>query len=172
MKDLTCYFCEDIFSSPSGLAKHLQTHINGKPYHCVSCIKFFCNKGSLTRHLIRHSWNTLFKCDVCDKTFSDEVYMKDHTCEENGTFYGNRFVKKSHQMQQELKRHKPQNKSNQFHESAYECVLCKKSLASTNQLLDHIFSKVSKEQKCCYCLESMPTIGGLRKHMRRHGKIT
>ena len=171
VKDLTCYFCEDIFSSPSGLAKHLQTHINGKPYHCVSCIKFFCNKGSLTRHLIRHSWNTLFKCDVCDKTFSDEVYMKDHTCEENGTFYGNRFVKKSHQMQQELKRHKPQNKSNQFHESAYECVLCKKSFTSTKQLLDHIFSKVSKEQKCCYCLESMPTIGGLRKHMRRHGKI-
>ena len=172
-KALTCYICEMVFTSPESLTLHIRAHINEGPYHCDFCQKFFSNKASLTQHLIWHSWNTLWKCDICYKTFSKEFNMKCHTCEENGTFYGDRFIRNSYQKQQDMKRLRSQKKGNQSDKSAYLCLLCEKSFASTKELLEHGFeTKIGEgpKHKCCHCKKSMSTIGGLRRHMHTHGE--
>ena len=73
-----CDVCEKMFRYPSGLAEHMRTHTNEKPYECDECDKAFRESGSLKVHMRIHTNEKPYECDVCDKAFRGSSNLKKH----------------------------------------------------------------------------------------------
>ena len=59
-----CDVCEKVFRYPSGLARHMRTHTNEKPYKCDVCEKSFTQARSLKGHMRIHTNEKPYECDV------------------------------------------------------------------------------------------------------------
>ena len=73
-----CDVCEKVFRYPSGLARHMRTHTNEKPYECDVCWKCFSQSGDLKVHMRIHTKERPFECDVCEKRFTQSGSLKTH----------------------------------------------------------------------------------------------
>ena len=58
-----CDVCEKMFRYPSGLAEHMRTHTNEKPYECDVCDKAFRQYGHLHKHMRIHTNERPYECD-------------------------------------------------------------------------------------------------------------
>ena len=73
-----CDVCEKVFRYPSGLARHMRTHTNEKPYECDVCWKCFSQSQHLKRHMRIHTQKKMYECDFCDKVFRESSDLKKH----------------------------------------------------------------------------------------------
>ena len=74
-----CDVCEKMFRYPSGLAEHMRTHTNEKPYECDVCEMRFRQSGNLKSHMRIHTNEKPYACAVCEKRFSRSDSLKKHT---------------------------------------------------------------------------------------------
>ena len=74
---LECSFCEKMFQSKSGLAKHTTKHTGETRYMCSTCGKRYPQRYALVAHMTTHGYPKV-KCHSCDKTFITKSGMVRH----------------------------------------------------------------------------------------------
>lgn len=77
-KDLSCDFCNKLFTHAGDLKKHRRTHTGEKPYECPDCHKMFSHTSNLVRHRKIHSGERPYTCPVCKKAFGRSDKMLGH----------------------------------------------------------------------------------------------
>nr|CAH7764781.1 unnamed protein product [Callosobruchus chinensis] len=85
LKQFQCQHCGKQFCTRSGLAKHVDQHLDKpriatvKSFLCMVCGKRFTASPSLKVHMRRHTGETPYQCQFCTKAFADKTSLKQHT---------------------------------------------------------------------------------------------
>ena len=130
-----CDVCEKVFRYPSGLARHMRTHTNEKPYECDVCWKCFSQSGALKRHMRIHTKKKPYECDFCDKVFRDSSDLKKHVrTHTNERPYECDVCEKRFRQSHHLQSHKLIHTG----EKPYECDMCEKRFRRSDTLKRHV----------------------------------
>ena len=130
-----CDVCEKVFRYPSGLARHMRTHTNEKPYECDVCWKCFSQSSNLKRHMRIHTNENPYECDFCDKVFRDSSDLKKHVrTHTNERPYECDVCEKRFRQSHHLQSHKLIHTG----EKPYECDMCEKRFRRSDTLKRHV----------------------------------
>ena len=78
-RSLPCPQCNRMFSRPSFLNSHLQSHITEKKiYKCDICNKVYQSQSALKNHNVTHHGKKPFVCSICQKTFIHDALLEMH----------------------------------------------------------------------------------------------
>ncbi len=78
---LYCTLCNKMFTSQSGLQRHINTahkDPKDKPFKCVSCGKGFLSERTLKTHTNMHLGVYPYHCQYCQKGFPNQDNLKGH----------------------------------------------------------------------------------------------
>jgi len=73
-----CRICRGTFRHWNTLQRHLQSHIDFRPFACTSCGRAFYSQSKLKRHAIVHSDVKPYPCPVCDRRLGRTEHLKRH----------------------------------------------------------------------------------------------
>lgn len=77
--------CTKSFTYRSALTRHMQMHLDVKPYQCTHCVRSFIERWHMERHMITHVTSEIFVCSAaqCEQSFPNLKSLKEHTREEH-----------------------------------------------------------------------------------------
>lgn len=78
LNSLCCKYCSKEFKRHGDLAKHVRTHVRGKPFKCLICFKSFALQSTLNLHIQSHTRGKRFSCPTCNKRFSTTSHLRLH----------------------------------------------------------------------------------------------
>ncbi len=168
-----CPLCDNHYICRE-LKKHINTHIENKPYDCVQCDKKFAKISYLKNHEKSHNGIRDQICEICGKSFVLTKLLKRHLkihdnrrertleCDVCGAKFYSKYILMSH-----MKRHLPKN------ERQYKCTFegCGYAFVQKNELLEHERVHWDPEDKpylCDRCPYKTKSIFTFRKHYRQH----
>ena len=73
-----CRICHGMFRHWNTLQRHLQSHIDFRPFACASCGRAFYSQSKLKRHAVVHSDVKPYPCPVCDRRLGRTEHLKRH----------------------------------------------------------------------------------------------
>jgi len=73
-----CRICRGTFRHWNTLQRHLQSHIDFRPFACTSCGRAFYSQSKLKRHAVVHSDVKPYPCPVCDRRLGRTEHLKRH----------------------------------------------------------------------------------------------
>jgi hypothetical protein len=73
-----CRLCRGTFRHWNTLQRHLQSHIDFRPFACTSCGRAFYSQSKLKRHAVVHSDIKPYPCPVCDRRLGRTEHLKRH----------------------------------------------------------------------------------------------
>jgi hypothetical protein len=73
-----CRLCRGTFRHWNTLQRHLQSHIDFRPFACGSCGRAFYSQSKLKRHAVVHSEVKPYPCPVCDRRLGRTEHLKRH----------------------------------------------------------------------------------------------
>jgi len=73
-----CRICRGTFRHWNTLQRHLQSHIDFRPFACTSCGRAFYSQSKLKRHAVVHSDIKPYPCPVCDRRLGRTEHLKRH----------------------------------------------------------------------------------------------
>lgn len=73
-----CRLCSGTFRHWNTLQRHLQSHIDFRPFACASCGRAFYSQSKLKRHAVVHSDVKPYPCPVCDRRLGRTEHLKRH----------------------------------------------------------------------------------------------
>lgn len=73
-----CEICNQIFSTPDVLKRHMMIHTDIKPFACSVCNATFRTRSNLKAHNRIHTQEKPFKCEICDANFSYHLALRKH----------------------------------------------------------------------------------------------
>ena len=73
-----CLVCSAPCQHWNTLQRHLQTHINFRPFACDSCGRTFYSQSKLKRHQVIHNEVKPYKCPVCERRLGRTEHLKRH----------------------------------------------------------------------------------------------
>jgi len=73
-----CRICRGTFRHWNTLQRHLQSHIDFRPFACASCGRAFYSQSKLKRHAVVHSDVKPYPCPVCDRRLGRTEHLKRH----------------------------------------------------------------------------------------------
>jgi len=73
-----CRICRGTFRHWNTLQRHLQSHIDFRPFACASCGRAFYSQSKLKRHAVVHSEVKPYPCPVCDRRLGRTEHLKRH----------------------------------------------------------------------------------------------
>ena len=77
-KPFGCTQCNNAFTTPGSLKKHVLTHSEEKPFRCEQC-SYSCRQPSnLKYHILSHTGEKPFACKYCNKNFSQLTHVIHH----------------------------------------------------------------------------------------------
>lgn len=65
-----CDLCGKLFTEPTQMYRHKQSHAGVKMFMCDVCSKYFTERSHLQRHKRTHTGEKPFACDICGKQFA------------------------------------------------------------------------------------------------------
>ena len=65
-----CDICGKLFTDPTQMARHKQSHAGVKMFMCDICSKYFTERSHLLRHQRTHTGEKPFGCEVCGRQFA------------------------------------------------------------------------------------------------------
>lgn len=73
-----CMVCNMSCQHWNTLQRHLQTHIEFRPFACDVCSRTFYSQSKLKRHQVIHNDIKPYKCPVCDRRLGRTEHLKRH----------------------------------------------------------------------------------------------
>lgn len=73
-----CRICRGTFRHWNTLQRHLQSHIDFRPFACAACGRAFYSQSKLKRHAVVHSEVKPYPCPVCDRRLGRTEHLKRH----------------------------------------------------------------------------------------------
>lgn len=73
-----CLLCNMTCKHWNTLQRHLQTHLDFRPFACNACGRTFYSQSKLKRHQVIHSEIKPYKCPVCDRRLGRTEHLKRH----------------------------------------------------------------------------------------------
>jgi len=73
-----CRICRGTFRHWNTLQRHLQSHIDFRPFPCTTCGRAFYSQSKLKRHAVVHSDVKPYPCPVCDRRLGRTEHLKRH----------------------------------------------------------------------------------------------
>lgn len=73
-----CDLCDKKYGSSTLLIRHIESHIDKKPYKCEFCGKGFNERHNLKIHKRIHSGEAHYKCSTCGAAFKTRYFLKVH----------------------------------------------------------------------------------------------
>ena len=73
-----CLVCNVPCQHWNTLQRHLQTHINFRPFSCELCGRTFYSQSKLKRHQVIHNDIKPYKCPVCERRLGRPEHLKRH----------------------------------------------------------------------------------------------
>ncbi|CAG2069247.1 unnamed protein product, partial [Timema podura] len=73
-----CVVCNSVFNCERGLARHMLSHSEERPFECELCDSKFKFKNQLKGHKQTHLPEKLYFCYVCGAKFTLFAYLKSH----------------------------------------------------------------------------------------------
>jgi len=73
-----CRICRGTFRHWNTLQRHLQSHIEFRPFACTLCGRAFYSQSKLKRHAVVHSDVKPYPCPVCDRRLGRTEHLKRH----------------------------------------------------------------------------------------------
>ena len=77
-RTLTCNACGFIARAPSMLLRHMEMHVNQKPYKCNFCDFTSNDPGNLKKHIIIHSEERPYSCNKCGYKANRQIQVRNH----------------------------------------------------------------------------------------------
>lgn len=74
----TCLVCSEVFQHWNTLQRHLQTHVDFRPFSCEICNRTFYSQSKLKRHAVIHNDIKPYKCPMCDRRLGRTEHLKRH----------------------------------------------------------------------------------------------
>lgn len=74
----SCLVCNMSCQHWNTLQRHLQTHIEFRPFACDICNRTFYSQSKLKRHQVIHNDIKPYKCPVCDRRLGRTEHLKRH----------------------------------------------------------------------------------------------
>ncbi|XP_011252782.1 zinc finger protein 14 homolog [Camponotus floridanus] len=151
---LQCTYCEQKFSFPSVLERHMRSHTNERPYVCDVCNKSFKQLGHLSQHSLTHHDYRSFQCTVCGVKFDSLDSLKQHAHSHKGdtTTITTTTTSKIRDVYR-----------------LFECDNCKKVFTTKSVLERHIFTHTQERQyDCKVCGKRFKQAGHVKSHMLVH----
>lgn len=78
LKGLVCHICGKVYTRPSELRAHIDTHNNNKQFQCQMCSKSFVQHYKLLRHLRFHAGVKEHECPICGACFQRSDNLRQH----------------------------------------------------------------------------------------------
>ena len=76
--NMLCLVCNVSCQHWNTLQRHLQTHINFRPFICELCQRTFYSQNKLKRHQLIHNDIKPYKCPFCDRRVGRTEHLKRH----------------------------------------------------------------------------------------------
>ncbi len=133
---------EGVFKQRQKLQRHLQMHINFRPFQCEQCGARFSESSGLQLHMRTHSGEKPFACEHpgCGKRFATTGSLANHVRVHNG-------------------------------EKPFECPICHRRFAEASNLSKHKRTHTgAKPHICDQCGRSYARSDQLTRHLKLHAK--
>lgn len=138
--------CKKEFINLKSFLKHLQTHIEDRPYKCKLCPRAFTEENYLNNHMRTHipDEQKPHECDICKKRFIHTTLLNKHMLKHSG-------------------------------DKPFVCKICNKGCYAENSLLKHMKIHEKREgdpallkHMCDYCKTEFPDAHTLAAHIKQH----
>lgn len=172
---LKCSYCNQKFSFPSVLKRHMRSHTNERPYICEVCNKSFKQLGHLSQHTLTHKDYRSFHCAVCGIKFDSLSSLKIHAQEHKEGYVSNAKdafrlyecdnCKKVFATKSVLERHILTHS----HERQFPCLICGKRFKQAGHVKSHMLVHTGERKfECSICQRRFSLSNSLKKHMYVH----
>jgi aspartate carbamoyltransferase regulatory subunit len=154
-----------MFMTRDTMVRHLQTHVNEKPYECGQCDQKFKRKLQLKQHLFHHTGEFPYKCLNCDKGFTNKRALRHHHTSHVVKLHRCSSCTKDFTKWSDLVSHRKIE-----HIAEYQCRVCLKTFYSKKNLQQHVpIHKPKDEQQVLTCPhERCPKFFFHEKNLRTH----
>ncbi|XP_017877578.1 zinc finger protein 85-like [Ceratina calcarata] len=172
---LKCSYCNQKFSFPSVLKRHMRSHTNERPYICDVCNKSFKQLGHLSQHSLTHKDYRSFHCAVCGIKFESLGSLKIHAQSHKEGYVSNTKdafrlyecdnCKKVFTTKSVLERHILTHS----HERQFPCLICGKRFKQAGHVKSHMLVHTGERKfECSVCQKRFSLSNSLKKHMYVH----
>ncbi|XP_026482834.1 zinc finger protein 714-like [Ctenocephalides felis] len=162
-----CDICYQSFAESHHLTKHMVDHmpnqIEERPFECEICQKTFKQSKGLKTHMLIHSG---IKLEMEDEFDDPDVIVKSESCSEDDDTCLERFMNSEVTIEEEVKQELVET-------SNYECDICNRTFAESDNLKQHMADHISNNSKespfkCEICYKAFNRLSVLKRHKLIH----